>query len=129
MGTALGILWWLLCTQAPTVDGDLQALVEAERSFARTAADKGVKEAFVEYLTEEAIIFRPQPIKGRAWYRDRPATKASLTWEPIFADRSRAGDLGYTTGPYQFRSQGKDDSQVQHGQYVSLWRKDDKGVW
>jgi ketosteroid isomerase-like protein len=53
-----------------------------------------------------------------------------LTWSPVGADISSAGDLGYTYGTYEFSAIGKDGkSVVEHGKYTSIWKKQKDGGW
>lgn len=105
------------------------ALVEAERSFARTSEEKGVREAFLAWLAPDAVVFRPGPVEGRPLYeRMDPASPAVLTWSPEIADVSASGELGYTSGPYELRpSRGADPTGSGH--YVSIWKKRPDGAW
>jgi ketosteroid isomerase-like protein len=105
------------------------AVVEAERAFARTAATKGTRDAFLEFLADDGIIFQPGPVNGKQFWRERPAGKGLLSWEPVFADVSRAGDLGYTTGPFEFRPNGAGDKPAAYGQYFTIWKKQPDGTW
>ena len=50
---------------------NLQALVEAERAFARAAATKGTRDAFLEFLADDGIVFQPGPINGKEFWRQR----------------------------------------------------------
>src|SRR5438552_11925803 len=79
------------------------AIVEAERAFARAAATKGTRDAFLEFLADDGIIFQPGPVNGKQFWQARTPRKGLLSWEPIFADVSLAGDMGYTTVPSEFR--------------------------
>jgi ketosteroid isomerase-like protein len=105
------------------------AVVEAERAFARAAATKGTRNAFLEFLADDGIIFQPGPVNGKQFWQARSPRKGLLSWEPIFADVSAAGDLGYTTGPYEFRPNGPDDKPVAFGQYFTIWKKQTDGSW
>jgi len=69
-----------------------------------------------EFLADDGIIFQPGPVNGKKFWGERPARKGLLSWEPVFADVSRAGDLGYTTGPWEFRPNGREDQPVAFGQ-------------
>ena len=114
--------------------GDLRqanrfAIVEAERAFARAAATKGTRDAFLEFLADDGIIFQPGPVNGKQFWQARAPRKGLLSWQPIFADVSLAGDLGYTTGPYEFRPNGADDKPIAFGQYFSIWKKQTDGSW
>ena len=107
----------------------LTAIVEAERAFNRAAAEQGTKEAFLAFMEEEAILFRPQPVPGKKWMLERPAPAGTLSWRPIFADVSAAGDLGYTTGPYEFRKDPADRVAASFGHYITIWRRQPDGNW
>src|SRR5206468_7970386 len=107
----------------------LSSLVEAERAFARASVARGTRAAFLENLADNSIIFHPHPVDGKKWWNAQPVRPGVLTWQPIFADVSRAGDLGYTTGPWEFRPNGPDDRPVAFGQYFTIWKKQRDGSW
>jgi ketosteroid isomerase-like protein len=50
-----------------------------------------------------------------------------LAWEPVFADIALSGDLGYTTGPWEFREHG--DGPSAFGEFVTIWNKQSSGEW
>ena len=106
-----------------------RALVQMEHDFARAAATKGTRDAFLEFLADDGIIFQPGPVNGKKFWTERQPRKGLLSWEPVFADVSRAGDLGYTTGPWEFRPNGADDKPVAFGQYFTIWKKQNDGAW
>jgi ketosteroid isomerase-like protein len=105
------------------------ALVQMEHDFAKAAAEKGTRDAFLEFLADDGIVFQPQAVNGKKYWTERQRRKGLLSWEPIFADVSRAGDLGYTTGPWEFRPNGPDDKPVAFGQYFTIWKKQRDGSW
>jgi ketosteroid isomerase-like protein len=111
----------------------LVSLVEAERAFARTSVERGVRESFLAFFAEDGINFQPHPTKTREAFLKRPAPAArqpfTLNWEPIFADVSRAGDLGYTTGPYRVIDESPEHRPTQHGYYFSIWKRQPDGAW
>ena len=84
---------------------DPAPVISAEHAFAARAAVIGVAPSFLEFLTDDAIIFRPDPMLARAVYGALPAPKLPrdggtlLNWWPNFAGVARSGDLGFTTGP------------------------------
>ncbi|MFH1573879.1 MAG: nuclear transport factor 2 family protein, partial [Acidobacteriota bacterium] len=118
--------------QAPQFDGGragLMSLVDAELSFAGAAAKEGIRAAFLAFLAHDAVVFRPQPVNGRRFFADSPSSEDSLSWYPVAADIAGSGDMGYTTGPYEFRSSRPGDGQLRHGHYVTLWRRQSDGSW
>src|SRR5881409_3349983 len=106
-----------------------RALVQMEHDFAKAAATKGTRDAFLEFLADDGIIFQPGPVNGKQFWQARTTRKGLLSWEPIFADVSLAGDMGYTTGPYEFRPNGADDKPTAFGQYFTIWKKQTDGSW
>jgi ketosteroid isomerase-like protein len=117
---AIALLLLLLAQTTP-----LERLIQTERDFSRTSELKGIKDSFLAYLADDGIIFRPGPVLGKKWISDRPPSPARLTWRPIYADISRAGDLGYTTGPYEFR----DGPSTGFGNYFTVWKKQADGSY
>lgn len=111
----------------------LASLVEAERSFARLSVAKGVRESFLTFFADDGINFQPHPTLTKEAFRKRPAPATpppiTLDWQPIYADVSRAGDLGYTTGPYTITDHSAQHRPTQYGYYFSLWRKQTDGTW
>src|SRR5204862_4374192 len=110
-------------------DQNRRALVEMEHAFAKAAAEKGTRDAFLEFLADDGIIFQPGPVNGKQFWQARAQRKGLLSWEPIFADVSSADDLGYTTGPYEFRPNSADDKPIAFGQYFTIWKKQMDGSW
>jgi ketosteroid isomerase-like protein len=104
------------------------SLVDSEKNFASASVAKGTKEAFLGVLADDSIIFRPNAVPGRKWFQENPAAPSQLNWAPEYADISIAGDLGYTTGPWEVRRTAQDEP-VAFGHYVTLWRKQANGEW
>ncbi|HVE57631.1 MAG TPA: nuclear transport factor 2 family protein [Pyrinomonadaceae bacterium] len=109
------------------VKNDLQKLVETEQTFAKTAAEKNTKTAFLEFLADDGIVFTPTESNGKLVWKARPESPALLAWNPAWADLSSDGKLGYTTGGWEFRPQGKTDKPAGFGEYVTLWQKQSDG--
>jgi ketosteroid isomerase-like protein len=103
-------------------------LVEAEQAFARTSVEKGAQAAFLSVLADDSTIFRPRAVPGKKWMQENPAAGGQLNWAPEFADIAASGDLGYTTGPWEFR-RNPQDAATAFGHYVTLWRKGNDGIW
>ncbi|HXE90016.1 MAG TPA: DUF4440 domain-containing protein [Terriglobales bacterium] len=106
----------------------LKSLLEAERNFARMSVEKGIRPAFLANLAEDAVIFRPGPVPGKKWMRDHPPENSVLSWEPSYAEVSRAGDMGFTTGPYEYRGTGNNRA-IGYGHFVTVWKKQAAGAW
>ncbi len=111
---------------APT---SAEVLIERERAFANAAAARGMRAAFLEHLAASAILFRPGPVLGRAWFESRPATPVRLAWRPWHAEISASGDLGWTTGPWTIQRDSTQRTIDGAGEYVTVWRREADGVW
>ena len=108
---------------------DLQRLVETEIAFAAAAEARGTKSAFLGFLADDGVVFRPEVRNGRDFWRSQPESAALLSWRPVWADISSDGRLGYTTGPWEYRPKGKNDQPAAFGQYVTIWKKQADGVF
>jgi ketosteroid isomerase-like protein len=107
----------------------LMSLVNTEHAFARASSEKGMDSAFVSYLADDAIIFRPHPVNGQKWFHSHPAPPILLTWMPGFADVASAGDLGYTTGPWMLRDRADTTGPAEYGEFVTVWRRERGNIW
>jgi ketosteroid isomerase-like protein len=128
------LLWALalpaLALQQKSVrSSDLDALVNTERAFARAAAERGTRDAFLAFLADDGIVFAPGPVNGKKSWEARPKRPGLLSWEPIYADISAAGDMGYDTGPWEFRPKGADDKPAAFGQFMTVWKKQPDGTF
>ena len=108
---------------------DVAQMIEAERAFCKKAALTSIRDAFYEYLAPGAILFRPGPIDGKAYYLDRPSNPGPiLNWSPSYAEMAASGDLGWTTGPWDYRS-AADKPVEAWGHFATVWQKQPRGDW
>lgn len=110
-------------------DPALRSLLETERAFARSSVEKGADAAFLAYLADESMIFRPHPVNGKPWIRSNPSPSLRLSWEPAYAEVSGAGDFGYTTGPWVASDTENPSRPSRTGHFVSLWKREGEGAW
>jgi tetratricopeptide (TPR) repeat protein len=78
-------------------------------------------------LSDDARVHRPgaMPVAGKDALRDWLARQTmTLSGEPIKADVSRSGDLGYAYGSYELGG-----AQPQKGYFARVWKRDAKGQW
>ncbi len=111
----------------------LQSLVDTERAFAKASVDQGTRPAFLAYIAEDGILFRPMAVNGKKWMLDHPLPASEkrplLAWQPVFADIALAGDMGYTFGPWEYKEDIKDEKAVAYGHFVTVWKKQADGSW
>src|SRR6266550_2301754 len=101
----------------------LRSLVENERAFSSLSEVKGTRESFMAFIADDGILFRPWAVRGKQWMIDHPLPpsdkRSLLGWQPTFADVARAGDIGYTTGPWQFKADIHDAKAVAFGNFIT----------
>ncbi|MBL0743313.1 nuclear transport factor 2 family protein [Chryseolinea lacunae] len=125
----------LLLTVSPMLraqlqNANLQAMVDAERAFIKMAKDENTRDAFLHFLSDDAVTTGPDgPTKGKDGIRSQPVSPGWLWWEVAFCDIAASGDMGYNTGPWEFRVQPTDDKAVAFGEFHSLWKKQPDGTW
>ncbi len=125
-----------LLAQSPR-DAAIKAINAAEKAFNDMAKAKGIKEAFVYFAADSAIIKRGQDslIYGRAgighFYSDDFYKQANVSWAPDFTDASGSGDMGYTIGKYEWIVKDE-DGKVKNkmtGIFHTVWKKQADGSW
>ncbi len=113
--------------ESPTPDAAV--LIANEQAFAAMAKAQGVRAAFMEWLAPTGVVFRPGPVIGRKFYESRPASPGVLVWDPDHAVMSASGDMGWTTGPWTFRTDSAQTEPAAYGQFVTVWRRQPDGIW
>lgn len=108
---------------------DLQKLVDTEKAFAQLAADKDTRTAFLANMTDEAVVFTPEQTRAKPFWEARKPNGSLLSWAPNFADISSNGILGYTTGNWEWRQKGKDDTPSAFGHFITLWVRQPDGKY
>jgi hypothetical protein len=102
-------------------------VVDAEYAFAAAAKPLGVRGAFLKYLANDSIICSPLPVNGIASTAAGKPNQDSLAWYPTYSQTAGSADLGYSTGPWAFRS--ADGKTEAHGTFLSVWRKQPDDTW
>ncbi len=106
-----------------------RSLADTEREFARITAASNVRDGFLKYFAEDCISFAPEP--GLAVPRltaDQPDDSIILDWKPVVTGLSRAGDLGYNTGPVTI-TERKSGKLIGRSYFMSIWRHQPDGQW
>jgi hypothetical protein len=106
-------------------NGEVSSLVAAENYFAGISKEMGIDRAFLAVSDDETIVFRPGPVRAVDFFKKKNDSEGELSWQPAFAKISRSGDWGFTTGPFEYKNDGKSS----YGNYVSIWKANHKGVW
>lgn len=108
---------------------DIQSLVDTERAFAHTATEKSVRDSFLAFIADDGVLFRPTAVNGKQFLEKQQSRPGLLSWDPSYAEISRAGDLGITSGPWEFRPKTPQDEPVAYGTFMTVWKKQADGSW
>jgi ketosteroid isomerase-like protein len=122
-------------TAADAKPATTDTLRQLEADFMKAAVERGA-EGYMSYYAEDAVEVPngADAIHGKAniaktmgFLNDK---NNQLTWTPLDAGISISGDLGWTSGTYEFRSKDKDGKvKVEQGKYTSIWKKQPDGNW
>ena len=111
----------------------LQEMVKTEQAFSKMAEEKPTRDAFLAFIADDGLLFRPGAVNGKKWMLEHPAPptdkKPLLAWQPSFACMSTSGDMGFTTGPWEFKADVKDEKPSGYGHFVTVWKKQADGTW
>lgn len=108
-----------------------EGLINRDREFSKASATQGALKAFQSYAAENVRLFRNGhfPFVGKPAIAEALASnKGVLTWQPTATDVSRSGDLGYTYGLYEIRTDDSAHTLAAKGNYMRFWKKQG-GVW
>jgi ketosteroid isomerase-like protein len=106
----------------------VDSLIAAEKAYAKLATDKGFREASISVFADDAVIFVPNAVNGKKFWREAKKDPV-ISWRPIFASISRNGELGYTTGPWESHESREVEKPDAFGHFVTIWQKNKDGVW
>lgn len=139
MRTRVQLLVWILLSFAGAMAQEiesssaLQSMVDAERAFSRMSVEQGTRPAFLTFIAEDGLLFRPTAVHGKKWMQEHPLPASDkrplLVWQPAFADIAQAGDMGYTFGPWQYKDDIKDEKPVAYGHFATVWKRQADGSW
>jgi ketosteroid isomerase-like protein len=127
---ASGVLTWG-CTQVNRTHDPVnleQEVVQIERAFARTMADRD-HAAFTAFLSDEAIFFagdealRRKGAVAAAWMPFFEGAAAPFSWEPDRVEVLESGSLALSTGPVY------DLAGNVTARFQSIWRRETDGEW
>lgn len=125
------ILAFILCgfIRVAAQSEEIRKIYQTEKDFERAVAEKGFNEGFIEYMSADGIIFRPNPVNAREFFKSQPRSAASLTWNPTFIDVSSNGAIGYSIGNGAYQPKGKNDPNIYYSHYVSIWQRQPDGSY
>ena len=114
----------------PVVEIAVDSIIDADIAFSDMSKEKGMKNAFIEYIDNEGLLLRPDhlPVKGADaidFLSQVDDSAYTLHWVPEGAQIAASGDLGFTYGIYTLQAQ----DTVFKGTYINIWKKQTDGKW
>lgn len=106
-----------------------------ELNFVAMAEKEGIKKAFLEFSTSDAVLMRgPKLIKGHEemnrHFDQNTNTNEHLKWEVEFVDVAASADMAYTYGPFVYDGiSSTGDSLHYEGYFHTVWKRQEDGKW
>ncbi len=114
---------------------DMETLRQTELDFAKAFAARDPAR-FAEFVADDARFTSAGKLReGKTaileqWTRMMQNPNLTLTWSPDMAEVSQAGDLGFTSGPYEIAVKLKDGTIAhERGRFASVWRRRPNGAY
>jgi len=125
------LLSFTLVVQAQSA---LKDMVETEQAFSKMAEEQNTRDAFLAFIADDGLLFRPGAVNGKKWMLEHPAPpptdkKPLLAWQPAYAGMAASGDMGFTTGPWEAKADINDEKPQGYGHFVTVWKKQADGTW
>jgi len=113
-----------------------EEILNAEKDFEKTVAEKGIAEGFYQFADSNAIIKRENDtlIIGKEnikhYYSNPKYQKAAVTWSPDFINVSESGDMAYTYGKYNWTvTDSLGQKRTFKGIFHTVWKRQANGNW
>jgi ketosteroid isomerase-like protein len=74
-------------------------------------------------------MFVPGALYVKEHYGGSPSRPGLLSWTPTYAEIASGGDMGWTTGPWEWRPGSAADTPVAFGDYVTIWEIQPDSSW
>ena len=103
-------------------------LIQTEYNFAADAKENGVRDSFLKFIDDNGVLFRPHPVNGKDFLSKQQKRPGVLLWYPSLSVVSDDGDLGFNTGPWEYKRTAEDES-IAFGNFVTVWKKQKDGTW
>ncbi|HXB40465.1 MAG TPA: hypothetical protein VNZ49_07970 [Bacteroidia bacterium] len=107
-----------------------EEIMATDKAMSKTASEIGFNHALLHYSGDGFVKFNNNayPIIGKLAFAEKIMAKkeiTSLTWEPVEAEASSSGDLGFSWGNWKYVT----PDTTYYGNYFSAWKKIKSGAW
>ena len=62
----------LLVTMSAQGQSALLEMVKTEQAFSKMAEEKNARDAFMEFIADDGLLFRPGAVNGKKWMQEHP---------------------------------------------------------
>ncbi len=112
------------------------SLIEMEHTFCKAAGKDGAA-GWARFFSESGVMLNKsgKPIQGPKTIENAieplfQLPELKFVWEPMSADVSDDGTLGYTYGNYERTYLDEDGEMVEEkGMYMTIWKRQSDGQW
>ena len=125
----LTVVLFMGCNAEQQTTVDPMVLAHNERAFAADVADVGMRDGFLAHLADDGVLFVPQAVNGKAHYEASRKRPGHLSWIPTYAEISSGGDMGWTTGPWEWRQNSMSNLPQASGHYNTIWKLQPDSTW
>lgn len=113
-----------------STDKSGQQIIVADKDASTLASEIGFNNALLSVADSSFVKLGngQLPIIGKTAFEnsfDKNNDIKTITWNPINAAVARSGELGYSWGNWQFKTQ----DTTYYGNYVTIWKKKEDGKW
>jgi len=119
-----------ICLTCVATAQNVNEVINAEKNFAAYALAHNSRDAFMQFLdSANSIEFRNGDAKKsyEIWSLRKPDS-TRLIWQPAYAGIAKSGDIGFTTGPWEYK-QTANGAVLATGSFATIWHKNSKGEW
>lgn len=120
----LCLIFSLLLSSLASAQTPLQEMSDADSAFGHEIETMGMKNAALKFLSSDSVIFQPNAVSGRDYWKLQSDKKEGvLVRERIAMDIAASGLMGYTTGTWKLYPKGLAGEVAKTGEYVTMWEK------
>ncbi len=123
------------CSQVDDQEKYTIEIIKVEANFEQMVSEKGMKEAFLHFADNHAVLNRNNKIiKGKdaisLYFDDQNLKAVKLEWQPDHIEISSSGDLAYTYGNYTYSALDSTGKRFESkGIFHTIWKRQADGSW
>lgn len=109
---------------------NVDSVIKAEKAFAAYALQHNTRDAFMHFMdSTNSVEFADGDAKKSydIWSVRKPDS-TKLIWKPAFAGIAASGDVGFTSGPWEYRKTVQGPA-LATGNFATVWFKNGDGTW